>query len=184
MNALETDAALVLRVRAGSRDAAGCLAERYLRAARAVALSVVRDVDLAEDVCQDAFVYAMSRIDECRDPARFGGWLLTIVRNRGRNCIRARGAARAAHAEAAFADESRTAPDPSAEQIEARERLLAALGLLSEVRRSVLLLHDLEGWTHDEIAGLLDLPSGTVRSHLHYARKRVRTLLERSVVLT
>jgi RNA polymerase sigma-70 factor (ECF subfamily) len=43
-----------------------------------------------------------------------------------------------------------------------------------------VLLHDLEGWTHREIAERLELPAGTVRSHLHYARRRLRDLLGRA----
>jgi RNA polymerase sigma-70 factor (ECF subfamily) len=63
------------------------------------------------------------------------------------------------------------------ERGELRGRLLSALAELSEVQREVVLLHDLEGWTHEEIAGRLELPSGTVRSHLHYARRRLRGIL-------
>ena len=49
---------------------------------------------------------------------------------------------------------------------------------LSDVQREVVLLHDLEGWKHREIAERLELPSGTVRSHLHFARKALRNLLD------
>jgi RNA polymerase sigma-70 factor (ECF subfamily) len=49
---------------------------------------------------------------------------------------------------------------------------------LSEVRREVLLLHDLEGWKHREIAERLGIPDGTVRSHLHFARKHLRDRLD------
>ena len=68
----ETDAELVAAVRRGSREAAGRLAERYLRACRAVALAITRETAGAEDVCQDAFVAAIERIGDCRDPDRFG----------------------------------------------------------------------------------------------------------------
>src|SRR5690606_20501529 len=78
----DTDAELVAGVRRGDREAAASLAERYLRASRTVALSILHDVPAAEDVCQDAFVYAIERIADCRDGSRFGGWLLQIVRNR------------------------------------------------------------------------------------------------------
>jgi RNA polymerase sigma-70 factor (ECF subfamily) len=59
-------------------------------------------------------------------------------------------------------------------------RLNAALQALSAQQREVVLLHDLEGWTHREIAERLELPAGTVRSHLHYARRRLRDLLGRA----
>ena len=50
----------------------------------------------------------------------------------------------------------------------------AALAELSEIQREVVLLHDLEGWKHEEIARHLGLAAGTVRSHLHHARRRLR----------
>jgi RNA polymerase sigma-70 factor (ECF subfamily) len=173
----ETDAELVARVRRGSRDAAGRLAERYLRACRTVALSIVGETAAAEDVCQDAFVYAIERIDDCREPARFGAWLFQITRNRSRNHVRDHGSGR--HLEIGTVPLADPLPSPAddAERAQLRERLLAALGELPEERREIVLLHDLEGWTHREIAERLGLPPGTVRSHLHHARRRLRGLL-------
>jgi RNA polymerase sigma-70 factor (ECF subfamily) len=49
-----------------------------------------------------------------------------------------------------------------------------ALGALNELQREIVLLHDMEGWKHREIAERLGIPSGTVRSHLHFARKSLR----------
>jgi RNA polymerase sigma factor (sigma-70 family) len=60
------------------------------RPCRAVALAIVGDVAAAEDMAQDAVVYAIERIDDCRQPDRFGAWLLRIVRNRSRNYVRDR----------------------------------------------------------------------------------------------
>jgi RNA polymerase sigma-70 factor (ECF subfamily) len=62
--------------------------------------------------------------------------------------------------------------------MELRALLRSALAELPEVQRQIVLLHDLEGWKHREIAERLDLPSGTVRSHLHFARKALRQALE------
>ncbi|MFC1575929.1 RNA polymerase sigma factor [Gemmatimonadota bacterium] len=59
-----------------------------------------------------------------------------------------------------------------------REQLEKGMEGLSEVRREVLLLHDLEGWKHREIGERLGIPDGTVRSHLHFARKHLRERLE------
>ena len=173
----ESDAELVARLRRGSRDAAGQLAERYLRPSRAVALAIVGEVPAAEDVAQDAFVYAMDRIDDLRDPARFGGWLMQIVRNRSRNQVRDRKSDRHVALDRVPFPSGEPSPEREAERSELRERLLVALAELPEERREVVLLHDLEGWTHREIAERLDLPHGTVRSHLHYARRAMRELL-------
>lgn len=173
----ETDAELVARVRQGSRDAAGRLAERHLRACRAVALAITGSLDSAEDVCQDGFVYAMAHIDACREPARFGAWLRQIVRSHARNHLRDHPAGRRQPLEDVANRASADAPDRHAEHALLRDRLVAALATLSEQRREVVLLHDLEGWTHQEIAERMRLPPGTVRSHLHYARGALRRLL-------
>jgi RNA polymerase sigma-70 factor (ECF subfamily) len=173
----ETDAELVHSVRRGDPLAVGRLLKRYLRACRAIALAVTGSEADADDVCQEAFVIAIERIDQCREPEKFGKWLLQIVRNRGRNLIRAHAGRRTVPL-----DDRAPSPNPSpaldVERLELRERLLAALGELPEQHREVVLLHDLEGWKHREIGGRLGLPEGTVRSHLHHARRRLRQLLE------
>jgi RNA polymerase sigma-70 factor (ECF subfamily) len=66
-----------------------------------------------------------------------------------------------------------------AETTELRGQLKEALMRLPDMQRQIVLLHDLEGWKHREIADQLDLPCGTVRSHLHFARKALRTALQR-----
>ena len=68
-------------------------------------------------------------------------------------------------------------PDQVTETAELRGRLEEAMAGLPEVQREIVLLHDLEGWKHREIADRLELPSGTVRSHLHFARKALRDAL-------
>ena len=176
----ETDATLVAWVRRGDRAAAGRLAERYLRGCRAVALAIVGEPADAEDVCQDAFVAAIERIDHCRRPERFGAWLFQIVRNRARDHLRLHAARKAVPLEsAALAAADHASPARAMERADLRGRLRAALGALTEERREVVLLHDLEGWTHREIAERMELPEGTVRSHLHHARKTLRGLLSR-----
>jgi RNA polymerase sigma-70 factor (ECF subfamily) len=69
------------------------------------------------------------------------------------------------------------APDKVAETSELRGILKEAIAALPEVQQEVVLLHDLEGWKHREIAERLGIPSGTVRSHLHFARKALKQAL-------
>jgi RNA polymerase sigma-70 factor (ECF subfamily) len=116
---------------------------------------------------------ALQRLDECRNPDRFGGWLMTIVRNRSRNLIR-RESLRETSVLPETASSDTPTPERQAERRELREQLDEALSRLSDVQREVVMLHDLEGWKHREIAERLGLPSGTVRSHLHFARKALR----------
>jgi RNA polymerase sigma-70 factor (ECF subfamily) len=172
----ESDAALVARVRAGDSRAADRLLERYFRACRAVALAVTGNEADADDACQDAVVAAIERIDSCQDPARFGGWLLQIVRNRARNLVRYQ-AVRAAEPLELHEVAGGVSAAVELERGELRARLLAALAELTEVQREVVLLHDLEGWKHEEIAERLGLVPGTVRSHLHHARRHLRRIL-------
>lgn len=169
----ESDAALVARVRAGDPRAADRLLERYVRACRAVALAVTGNEDDADDACQEGIVAAIERIDSCRHPARFGGWLLQIVRNRARNLVRHH-AVRAAEPLELHELAGKDSAAAELEQGELRKRLLMALAELTEVQREVVLLHDLEGWKHVEIAEHLGLAAGTVRSHLHHARRHLR----------
>jgi RNA polymerase sigma-70 factor (ECF subfamily) len=180
MNTSETpsDAELVRRARKGEEVAFGLLVERYQRPAYAVALSVTCRHEDAQDAAQESFLVALQRLDECRSPERVGGWLMTIVRNRSKNLVR-RESLREMD-ELPFGVRSRMpTPDRTAETAELRGMLRGALGELPEVQRQVVLLHDLEGWKHREIAERLDLPCGTVRSHLHFARKTLREALQK-----
>ena len=170
------DATLVELALMGDGEAFGQLVTRYSRAAYLVALSVIGRPQDAEDAAQEAFLVALERIDDCRSPGKFGGWLMTIVRNRSNNLVR-REALRATDPIPFSARSSTPTPEKEAQLSELRDELAGALGELPEVQREIVLLHDLEGWKHREIAQRLGLPAGTVRSHLHYARKALRKLL-------
>jgi RNA polymerase sigma-70 factor (ECF subfamily) len=175
---MPSDSELVRRARKGDEMAFGMLVQRYQRPAYAVALSVTGRHEDAEDAAQESFLVALTRLDECRSPERFGGWLMTIVRNRSKNLVR-RESLRETDELPPAARSRMPTPDRTAEAAELRGLLKEALFELPEVQRQVVLLHDLEGWKHREIADQLDLPCGTVRSHLHFARKALRSTLER-----
>ena len=168
-----TDEVLVRKAQAGDSQAFGTLVGRYMRAAYAVSLSVTGRHDDAEDAAQEGFIVALERLDDCRAPDRFVGWLMTIVRNRARNLVRREVLRDTDAVPESTAARGRT-PEEAAEHAELREQLGTALRRLPEVQREIVLLHDLEGWRHREIAERLGIPSGTVRSHLHFARKSLR----------
>ncbi|MBT8336008.1 MAG: sigma-70 family RNA polymerase sigma factor [Gemmatimonadetes bacterium] len=171
-----TDDVLVRRARAGDEEAYGRLVRRYMKSAYAVALSVTSRHEDAEDAAQEAFLVALQRLEECRNPERFAGWLLTIVRNRSRNLVR-RESLRTAEPLPPGASGRGPTPEKETERAELREHLQRALDTLTPIQREIVLLHDLEGWKHREIADRLEIPSGTVRSHLHFARKALRGAL-------
>jgi RNA polymerase sigma-70 factor, ECF subfamily len=179
------DAALVRRARDGDEDAFGALVRRHLPAAHAAALAVLGDAADAEDACQDAFISALRRIDDCRPEEKFRPWLLTIVRNRAIDLRRRQrvrmadslDAVGGADAPAATAVAASGGPLRDAERADIRAHLAVALGSLTDVRREVVLLHDLEGWSHREIGNHLGLAEGTVRAHLFWARRDLRRRL-------
>jgi RNA polymerase sigma-70 factor (ECF subfamily) len=171
-----SDADLVVRSRAGDAQAFSEIVRRYRRAAYLVAWGITGSHEDAEDAAQESFLVAMDRLDECREPARFAGWFMTIVRNRAKNLLRREKVRESETITPALASGD-PGPERVTEQKLLRERLQDALRGLPPVQREVVLLHDLEGWKHREIAERLGMPSGTVRSHLHFARKALRDRL-------
>lgn len=177
MRMTESDASLVARVRLGDSAAFEALLRRHFRAAYLVALSRVGERADAEDVCQEAFLRSWESIQECRDPSRFSAWLIRIVRNTAlnrREYLDVR-AADSLDELTPIASASRT--DHHTDQEELRATLQRALAQLPEAQREVVLLHDLEGLPHDEVAARLDLSVLMSRRHLSDARKRLRAIL-------
>jgi len=176
----DANARLVECARAGDAQAFGELVRRHLGAAHAVALAILQNPVDAEEAAQDAFIIALEKLDDCRDSARFSGWLLRIVRNRALNLREAGGVRRRGVSTLDAANES---PSPERSPLDhalgqqAKSRLLGALEVLSEVQREVVLLHDLEGWTHSEIGSSLGLSEGMSRQHLFQARRLLRDVL-------
>lgn len=173
----EQDAQLVQRARDGDAEAFEALVRRHLRPARAVALAVLGDADDADDVSQQALLLALERLEQCRQPERFGAWLMQIVRNQARNHRRDWQRANVVPVEEAELTSGEPSPAREAERAQLRDHLRAGLETLSEVQREVVLLHDLEQWKHREIAAMLELPEGTVRYHLSLARRALRAWL-------
>lgn len=168
-----SDAALVERARRGDAAAFESLVRRHYRAAYAAAFGVLSNQMDAEDACQDAFVRALERLDELREPERFVPWLVRIARNRAHN-LRSYRQVRAAQPLESVAAASLANPHGDTARGELRGRLEAALARLSDTQREVVLLHDLYGWKHAEIAEAMGISEGMSRQHLMAARRRLR----------
>ncbi len=173
----ESDGRLVERARTGDAAAFEELVRRHLRGAYAVALAALGEPADAEDAVQDAFITALERLEECREPDRFGAWVLRIARNRAHSLRRRRHVRQAQPLDELRAAATEDDPLAEASRAETRERLISALDVLSDTQREVFLMHDLEGWRHREIADRMGLPEGTVRSHLFHARRALRRTL-------
>src|SRR5690606_29874889 len=143
----------------------------------AVALARLGEPADAEDVCQDAFVTALQRIEECRQPEKFSAWLLSIVRNRAHDHARARNVRQAAPLIETDLPSAAPGPLRETERSELNADLLRALSTLPELQREVLMLFDLEGWSHRDIAERLGISEGSARVHLHHGRRALRERL-------
>ena len=171
------DEVLVAGVRRGDTAAADLLVRRHMPLAYTIALAVLGSRMDAEDVCQDAMVRALEKIDDCRSPSRFRYWLVQIVRNQARNVL----AKQRVRSGPTLDDiEEHRAPGHAsemAERGELRVALFSALDRLTPVQREVVLLKDLEGWDHRMIAAALGLSEGMSRQHLFAARGALRLTL-------
>jgi RNA polymerase sigma-70 factor (ECF subfamily) len=170
------DPELIARALDGDATALDQLVRRHYRAAFSIALAQTGNRADAEDACHDAFLRAAERLAECRDRSRFAFWLGAIVRNRARNMVTRGILRRAAPLEPGTAA-AREDPARDAEVADLRERLEGALRLLTRVQREVVLLHDLDGWTHADIAATIGTSEGMSRQHLFQARRRLRAAL-------
>ncbi|MBI4638989.1 MAG: sigma-70 family RNA polymerase sigma factor [Candidatus Rokubacteria bacterium] len=185
------DRALVERCRRGDRDAFEPLVEKYRARVWRLAYNVLRDREEAWDVAQEAFVRAWQALPSFRGHSAFYTWLFRITLNVAADRARQRasqgralGADRVPEEEWDRVMAERDAlPDDSAARTEERERILRALDALPAPQRTIIMLSDLQGLTYREIAEALEIPMGTVMSRLHNARKRLRALLGRLLVL-
>ncbi len=166
----------MLRAAAGDRSAFGVLVERYAGVARRVARAVLGNPEDADDAAQDAMLSALVKLDQY-DPRRpFGPWLLRIVANAATDRRRRRTVRRVEPLDVGLTAGG-PRPDTTAERRALGERLRQALAELPERRRVAVVLFDVEGYSHAEIAAVLGIPEGTVRSEVFHARRRLRALL-------
>jgi RNA polymerase sigma-70 factor, ECF subfamily len=148
-----------------------------------VARGVLHNDADAEDVAQEALLRAYRRFDHLRDRTRFRAWLVRIAFRLALD--RARSAKRREQRETLWAVSD---PQPTAEDLAAssefQARLDRAMDELSPKLRLVLVLSAIEGHTGDEVAAMLGLPAGTVKSRLFFARKQLAEKLRCSVNAT
>ncbi len=170
------EADLVARTRAGDKAAFGALVERYAGQARRVARAVLDDPDEADDAAQDGFLSALVKLGQYDARRPFGPWLMRIVANAATDRRRRRRVRRAEPLDAGLVGGG-PRPDAEALRTELGDRLRAALAELTPRRRTAVVLFDVEGYSHAEIAGILGIPEGTVRSEVFHARRRLRSLL-------
>ena len=180
------DEQLVEQAQAGHREAFGELVRRHQDRLYNSLFRMLNSADEARDVCQEAFIQAWTRLSKFRGDAKFYSWLFRIAMNaaitrkrRERRAPTSLDAYESASGQEATDPRSDVAPSAPLESRENQLLVQKALAELAEEFREVLVLKEIEGLKYDEIADVLSLPIGTVRSRIHRGRMELRNRLER-----
>ena len=166
--------ALVVAAQRGNSEAFAALVRVHQRRSYAVCRAIVLSHEDAEDAVQEGFLHAYRALDRFLPDQPFGAWLYRIMANASLDLVRRRKVRDAEELPDTIALPFR---DP-VESDELRRRLSQALTKLTDRQRSVIVLHDVEGFTHGDIGKMLGIPEGTARSDLHHARAALRKLLQ------
>jgi RNA polymerase sigma-70 factor (ECF subfamily) len=185
-----TDQEVVLLARSGREAAYRELVRRYERPVFALLYRMVRDRELAEDLAQETFIKALNAIESYRPEFKFSSWIFKIANNAAIDHLRRReldtlsldGSPHAETPEAmqATALQIGARQESPLDAVEARElggAIEAAIGRLRPEYRSCILLRHVEGRAYEEIAEILNLPLGTVKTYIHRARNELRLSL-------
>jgi len=184
MTGCNDDQYLVAACRAGKTEAFGTLVQRYQDRLYPTVLRLAGCAEDAHDLLQEAFMRAFQRLATFHGESSFYTWIyriavnvaLTDRRKRKRGTWRLREDRRGEPAEWAD-DPKRTDPTLPLERAERDGQVQTALNALAADHRAVVVLKDLDGLRYEEIAAILEVPIGTVRSRLHRARLELRERL-------
>jgi len=172
------DELLVLRSQEGDLRAFEELVARWQKRIWRHAYHLIGQEDAAWDVVQDTWVGIIRGISKLKDVASFPRWAFRIATNKCADWIRREQKRR--QGSRAFAKEQQPSGEHALRRNEAYQNLRAAVELLPRDHRALLSLRHVEGFSTAEMAEVLGIPEGTVKSRLHNARKQLRELMERS----
>lgn len=171
----EDDQALVAAALGGRPEAFGTLVERYDRAVYHLAYRTLRDQEEARDVAQEAFFKAYRSLRTFRPGSKFSTWIFAITYHAC--CDRLSRRKRYSNDELPERADPGAGPEQQAIAGDEARRLRAAIEALPEKYRTVITLYHLQGRQYDEIAEVLGMPMGTVKTHLFRAKEQLRRLL-------
>jgi RNA polymerase sigma-70 factor (ECF subfamily) len=168
-----TESQVIRQAAAGDARAIRTLYDRYAPRVFAVVRRIAGDDELAQDYAQEAWIRAIRALPSFRGDSRFSTWLHRIAVNAALQALRRTETRR-----------KREGPFPAAVPVGPRggdtllqRRLERAMDALPEGMRRVLILHDVEGYTHEEIGDALGVTAGTSKSQLFKARAKMREML-------
>jgi RNA polymerase sigma-70 factor (ECF subfamily) len=188
--AAATDQEVVAQAKAGREAAYRELIRRYERPVFSLIYRMVRDREAAEDLAQETFIKTLNAIGTYRPEFKFSSWIFKIANNaaidhlrkRGLDTLSIDGAPDAVTPDAIEATTLQVSDhgETPLQELEARElggAIEAAIARLRPEYRSCILLRHVDGRPYEEIAEMLDLPLGTVKTYIHRARHELRDLL-------
>lgn len=177
--------ALIRRAKAGDGEAVAALIRAHQEALYAFMLRMSGRPDVAEDIVQEAFVRVLKNLDRFDSNFRFSTWVFTIAKRLYVNVLQKQ---RPIYDSDAVGMRTGLGQTPGAISADAETRdnmrslLDVALEGLSDQQREIVLLFHQQSWPITDIALHLDMPEGTVKSHLHRARKRMKRIIESNPV--
>ena len=171
------DDLLIDRVLAGDMAAARDLYDAHVAAVFRLALRMTTDEPLAHEATQDVFVRVFRGLRGFRRDASLRTWIHRIALAAILNALRGRKRWHAQFTDIEEADLHGEAHRSPGADPDLRDQLYAAIDALPEIYRSVFVLHEIEGHTHDEIGALLRIPAGTSKARLNEARTKLRSAL-------
>ena len=180
------DGQLIVRVRQGDLEALGELYNRYRTQVFRTALAITRNRETAEDILQEVFLKVHRYAERIEPSLSLGPWLYRVTANlcytqlsRQKRWL----AALEDVFENVVAPSSRSCPERQFERGEVQSVLQQAIALLNPNQKIVIVLHYLAGLSLKEIADILEIPEGTVKSRLYYGRENLRRKLANNRVL-
>lgn len=181
----EADLALVRRAKRGDYRAFDLLVLKYQSRLVSIAFKYVKEIQLAEDISQEAFIKAYKAIDSFREESAFYTWLYRITANTAKNYLVSKGRRRESSIselstlenEEQFVIASHDSPDEILLAQELRNTLFNAVSSLPEDTRTALSLREFEGLNYEEIAKIMNCPVGTVRSRIFRGREALEDLI-------
>ena len=186
-----SDKDVIAQAREGRDSAFRELIRRYERPVFSVIYRMVRDRELSEDLAQDTFIKVLNALDKYDPSYKFSSWIFKIAHNTTVDHLRKKrpdtlsleGSPHARTQEQAEATsftpvDTSGSPEYYAESQEIGSEIEAAIGEIRPEYREAILLWHVEGRPYDEIAEIMDLPLGTVKTYIHRGRNELRKKLE------
>ena len=182
-----SDLSLVRRVQRGDKGAFDALVLKYQHKLVKLVMRYVRNPAEAEDIAQEAFIKAYRALPQFRGDSAFYTWLYRIAINTAKNAVVSRDRNPVeydldrSNTDESYDMQGRMKDSETPEGLvltdEIRSTVNAAIDALSEKYRTVFLMHDVEGYTHEEIGAALGIPPGTSKTRLFQGRAKLREAL-------